>query len=104
MAGEWHKVASTSEVEEDEPGAAEVGGKLIAIFRIGDEFFASENVCPHAFVMLSEGFIEDGEVECPLHGAKFDIRTGKCLAPPAEEDLTMFEVKVEGGDIFVKLD
>jgi 3-phenylpropionate/trans-cinnamate dioxygenase ferredoxin subunit len=103
MAEEWHKVASTSEVDEDEPAAAEIGDKLVAIFKIGDEFFATENVCPHAFVMLSEGFVEDGQVECPLHAAKFDIRTGKCLAPPAEEDLTVYQVKVEGDDIFVKL-
>jgi len=103
MAEEWHKVASASEISEDEPKAAEIGDKMIAVFKLGDDFLATENVCPHAFALLTDGFVEDGQVECPLHAAKFDIKTGKCLAPPAEDDLAVYEVKREGDDIFVKL-
>jgi len=103
MAEEWHKVASAGDIDEDEPMAAEVGDKLIALFKVGDEVLATENVCPHAFALLSDGFVEDGQVECPLHAARFDIKTGKCLAPPAEDDIACYEVKVEGGEVFVKL-
>jgi len=103
MADEWHKVAVASEVGEDEPAAAEIGDKMIAVFKLGEDFHATDNVCPHAFALLTDGFVEDGEVECPLHAAKFDIKSGKCLGPPAEDDLAVYEVKVENGDVFVRL-
>jgi NAD(P)H-dependent nitrite reductase small subunit len=101
MSGEWHKAGSASEITEDEPMGIEIGGKHIAVFKLGDTFHATDNVCPHAFALLSDGFVEDGAVECPLHAAKFDIITGKCLAEPAEDDLATYEVKLEGGMIMV---
>ncbi len=101
MSGEWHKAGSASEITEDEPKGVEIGGKHIAVFKLGDTFHATDNVCPHAFALLSDGFVEDGAVECPLHAAKFDIVTGKCLAEPAEDDLATYQVKLEGGDVMV---
>ena len=101
MSGEWHKIASASEIEEDEPKGVEIGGKHIAVCKLGEAFHATDNVCPHAFALLSDGFVEDGAIECPLHGARFDIVTGKVLAEPAEDDIATYEVKLEGGDILV---
>ncbi|MHA1536854.1 MAG: nitrite reductase small subunit NirD [Alphaproteobacteria bacterium] len=103
MSADWHKVAAASEITEDEPKGVEIGGKHIAVFKLGDKFHATDNVCPHAFALLTDGFVDDGAVECPLHAAKFDIATGKCLAEPAEDDLATYEVKLEGGDILVRV-
>ena len=52
---------------------------------------------------LSDGWLEDGCIECPLHAARFDVRTGKALCAPAETNLAVFEVRVEGGDLLVKV-
>lgn len=101
-AMEWHKVAKTGEVAVDEPKQVQVGENLIAIFQLGEEYFATHDVCTHEFACLTDGWTEGETVECPIHQAKFDIRTGKVLDPPATEDLRTYRVKVEGGDIYVE--
>jgi nitrite reductase/ring-hydroxylating ferredoxin subunit len=76
----------------------------IAIFRVGEEFFATDDTCTHAKFSLSEGYIEGDEVVCALHEARFCIRTGKVLAPPASVPLKTYPVKVEAGEVFVDLE
>ena len=61
-------------------------------------------MCTHATGLLADGWVEDGEIECPLHQARFDIRTGKALCEPATEDLRTYPVKVEGGDVLIDLE
>jgi len=73
----------------------------IAIFHVGDEFFATDDTCTHAKFSLADGYIEDAEVVCALHEARFCLRTGKVLAPPATVPLRTYAVKVAGDDIFV---
>ena len=97
----WQRVGSVADVQVDAPLAVTVGEKQLAVYRIGDDFYALDDVCPHAFALLSSGFVEGDKVECPLHQALFHIPTGKCLGPPAATDLAAFPVKVEGDDILV---
>ena len=97
----WQRVGSVADVQVDAPLAVTVGEKQLAVYRIGDDFYALDDVCPHAFALLSSGFVEGDKVECPLHQALFHIPTGKCLGPPADTDLVAFRVKVEGPDILV---
>jgi naphthalene 1,2-dioxygenase system ferredoxin subunit len=99
----WHRVAAAADAGEGEAVAAEVGEHRIALCRVGGTIYAFENVCPHAFALLSDGFVEGGEIECPLHAARFDIATGECLAPPADRDLVIYPVKVEGDEVFVEI-
>ena len=99
----WQRVGSVADVQVDAPLAVTVGEKQLAVYRIGDDFYALDDVCPHAFALLSSGFVEGDKVECPLHQALFLILTGKCLGPPADSDLLAFPVKVEGPDILVDL-
>ena len=99
----WYRVATVSDVKPDMPVAVAIGHSRLAVYRVGDAFYAMEDVCPHAHALLSTGFIEDDCVECPLHSARFHIVTGKCLAPPADRDLVTFPVKVEDNGIFVEL-
>jgi 3-phenylpropionate/trans-cinnamate dioxygenase ferredoxin subunit len=63
----------------------------------------SRLVCPHAFALLSQGFVEGDKVECSLHEAVFHIPTGKCLKAPADRDLTTYRVRVEGSDLLIEL-
>ena len=98
---EWHRVASVGDVEEDEPKPVRIGETLIALYNVKGKYYATADVCPHEFALLSDGYVEDDVVECPLHQARFHIPTGKVLDPPAEDDVPIFPVKVEGDDIFV---
>jgi len=103
MANEWQAVGSASQVAEDESLGVAVGDKRIGIFRIDGALYAIDDVCPHAFALLSQGFVEGEEVECPLHEALFHVPTGKCLREPAEDDVATYEVKEEDGRILVKI-
>ena len=78
----WQRVGSVADVQVDAPLAVTVGEKQLAVYRIGDDFYALDDVCPHAFALLSSGFVEGDKVECPLHQALFHIPTGKCRDRP----------------------
>ncbi len=81
-----------------------VGEREIALYHLPDgEFRATDNVCTHEYAQLSDGWLENGEIECPLHAARFDVRTGKVLCAPADVDLPVFEVRVDGADVMIKL-
>ncbi len=104
MAETWVRVAATADVPENGVIGVRVGEREIALYHLPDgEFRATDNVCTHEYAQLSDGWLEDGEIECPLHAARFDVRTGKAMCAPAEVDLPVFEVRVEGGDVLVKL-
>lgn len=99
--GNWITVGSAEAVTEDEPLSAKIGAQEVGIFRVEGELYAIEDVCPHAYALLSEGFVEGQTVECCLHGAIFDIPTGKCLKEPAERDVRTYQVRQQGADIQV---
>lgn len=99
----WHKVASRSEIEDEDVIGVEVEGTEIAIYRLGSDYYATSNICTHAFAMLSDGYVEGDCIECPLHQQLFRIATGEAVEGPAEEDLKTFPVKVEGEDILVEV-
>ena len=99
----WQRAASVADMEPDKGLPVTIGAKQLAIYRVGENFYALEGVCPHAEALLSDGFIDGDKVECPLHQALFHIPTGKCLGPPADRDLATFPVKVEGNDILIDL-
>jgi 3-phenylpropionate/trans-cinnamate dioxygenase ferredoxin subunit len=89
------------------PGVAlrvEVDGLDVAIVRDGDDFYAIEDECSHAAVALSEGDIEGCEIECWMHGSRFDLRTGKPSGPPATEPVPVFSVQITGDDVLIDLD
>jgi 3-phenylpropionate/trans-cinnamate dioxygenase ferredoxin subunit len=80
-----------------------VKGELVGLYRAGDEVFAISDVCTHEEAYLSEGDFEPDEleVECPLHGSRFNVATGEVRILPATKPVASYEVKVEGGDILV---
>ncbi|MFY7935322.1 MAG: non-heme iron oxygenase ferredoxin subunit [Candidatus Nanopelagicus sp.] len=83
------------------PVAIEVDGVAVCVARIGDEVFAVEDTCTHSEASLSEGEITGTKIECWLHGAEFDLRTGQALTPPATAALKTFKVEVNGNQVVV---
>jgi nitrite reductase/ring-hydroxylating ferredoxin subunit len=96
-------VGRLTELEDDEITAVEVGGKRLALARVGDEVFAIEDRCTHKECALSEGVLEGEAVLCPCHGSEFDLRTGEALALPAKTPVERFETEIEGEDVYVKV-
>jgi 3-phenylpropionate/trans-cinnamate dioxygenase ferredoxin component len=99
------KIATVSDVPENEARAFECQGQRIAIYHVGDAFYATTDICSHAYAELSEGYLDtdDCTIECPLHGSRFDISTGAVLSLPAYEPIATYPVRVEGQDILVEL-
>ena len=97
----WHRVASATDVRDGEALAVMLGDTPIALYRIDGRIVAIDDVCTHEFAILSQGFVEDGVIECPLHAAQFDIATGRCLSGPASQDLRLYQVRLEGDDVYV---
>jgi nitrite reductase/ring-hydroxylating ferredoxin subunit len=80
-----------------------MGGTRVALYRLDDGIFATSDTCPHAGTALSSGCVVEGYIECPLHHALFDIRSGASDGSITPRSLTIFPVKVEGEIIYVGL-
>lgn len=101
---EWVKIADKASLPEGRGIRVEVGPHRIAVFRVGDEVLAVGDRCSHAEASLSEGDLFDFEIECPRHGATFDLRTGKALSLPATKPVPVYESKTEDGDLYLLLE
>jgi 3-phenylpropionate/trans-cinnamate dioxygenase ferredoxin subunit len=99
----WQRAASVHDLKTEDGFQVQIGDKTIALFRLVEKVYALEGLCPHAEAFLAEGIVDGRMVECPLHQARFDIPTGKCISPPADRDLTTYPVKIEGDDVLVDL-
>lgn len=97
----WLDVAAAEELA---PGAYEIvetDDVILAVFNVGGEFFAIEDICTHDGEELTGGPVDGDQIICPRHGARFCLRTGKALTPPAYEDLPTFPVRVRDGRVEV---
>ncbi len=99
----WHKAAAVGELEDNGVIGVNVGGTDIAIYLLDGTYYATSNICTHAFAYLSDGWVEDGKVECPLHQGLFDIRTGRATCAPLTKDIATYPVRTEGEDLLVEL-
>ena len=95
------RVAAVSDVAPGTGKVVEAGGRSLALFNVDGKFHAMDNTCPHMEGPLGEGFLTGPVVACPWHGWEFDVTSGKNTADDACA-VPCFEVKVEGGDVFVK--
>lgn len=100
---DWVRVADDSDIVDGEPFASEWAGEAIALYRFEGAVYAIGDICTHEHVRLSDGWFEGDRIECPLHQACFEIRTGKVIeGGPASEDVPAYSVKTEDGGIFVR--
>jgi NAD(P)H-dependent nitrite reductase small subunit len=101
--GNWQALCSLMNLAEGEPFGVEHDGKRIALFLMRGSIYATGDICPHNFALLSTGYIDGNSVVCPLHGAEFDIKTGRCQNALYKRIQT-YDVEVRDGDVFVDLE
>jgi len=99
---DWITVAKTGELAPGEWRRADAEGTQIVVFNLRGEYYALEDVCTHDGGQLTGGRVLGDEIECPRHGARFCIKTGAALAPPAYEPTATFPVRIENGEIQVR--
>ena len=95
----FKKVANKLDVESVGVLRVEVDNREISLFNIDGDIYAIDEICSHADGPLSEGYLEGYEIECPFHGARFNIKTGEVTAPPAVVSVDVFDVRLVGDDI-----
>jgi 3-phenylpropionate/trans-cinnamate dioxygenase ferredoxin subunit len=93
---------SFAELETGKPVKLEKAGRTICVTRVGDEVFAIDDTCSHSDASLAEGEVTDFKIECWLHGAEFDLRTGEALTPPAVAPVKTYPVIVDGDSVTVE--
>lgn len=97
---------AAGDVPEGKGRMVELGGRPIAVFNLGGQYYAIDDTCTHAEASLADGEVdaEKGIVACPWHGAHFSIKTGEALTMPAVTAVGKYAVKVDGGRILVDLE
>lgn len=101
---DWINACATSDIDEEDLISWEYNDRKIAIYNTEKGFFATDLMCTHEEESLEDGMVIDCVIECPLHGGRFDICTGKALSAPVYEDLRIYPVKVDGDRIYVQID
>lgn len=96
---EFITVATTDEIPVGDRLVVEYGRSWVAIFNVDGQYYAIEDLCSHDDGPLADGQLTECTIECPRHGATFDIRTGKVLSPPALVDIPTYQVRVIGNEI-----
>lgn len=100
----WIEAAAVGDLDDRPIYPVDYNGTSIIVVRIDGEFYALENLCTHDYTPLDDGEIDDDEIVCAHHGARFCVRNGEVTAPPAYEDLRTFPVRVESGKILICVD
>jgi naphthalene 1,2-dioxygenase system ferredoxin subunit len=104
MNPHWIDAAAQDDLWDDSGTSVVLNGLEIALFRVGDAAYATDNLCSHGQARLCDGFVEGHEIECPLHQGRFDLRTGQASAEPAVEAIRTYPVRIEGGRVYVWLE
>jgi len=100
----WIDAGPASALADGQTMSVAVGRRMVAVARSGGEYFAIEDLCTHDGAELTGGEIEGAEIICPRHGARFCLRTGQALTPPAYEPVRVFATKIDSGHVWVRAD
>lgn len=103
MSDKWIRACATNDIDEEDLIRFDHGDKTFCIYNTADGFFASDGMCTHEDEHLENGIVIDCVIECPLHQGRFDVRTGKALSAPVCVNLKTWPVKLEDGDVFIKI-
>jgi 3-phenylpropionate/trans-cinnamate dioxygenase ferredoxin subunit len=100
---EFVAVAKLHDLGDGDMRQVVVRGDLVGLYRVGERVFAVDDICTHEEAYLTEGYFEpeDLEVECPLHGSRFNIETGAVRILPATRPIATYEVRIDGDDVLV---
>lgn len=102
--GTWVKVAQAAEIEPGGMKGIEIGSRHIALYNVDGSIYATNNICTHAHAFLTEGYLEDNLIECPLHAGQFDVITGQAMGPPVTCNIETYSVRVSGEYLEVLID
>ena len=100
----WLDVIRNDDLASGTRHLVDIDGITVVVFNLGGAYFAIKDECPHDRGMLSDGELDGEVIICPRHGARFSIRTGTVLGPPAYEDLVTFPVRISQGKVQVKVE
>jgi len=100
----WLPVAKVAEIPDGDYAQIEVDGALVAVFNVGGRFYAIDDICTHDGGELAGGAMDGDVVICPRHGARFCLRTGAALSPPAYEPVRTYETRVQDDVVEIKAD
>jgi|SRR6516225_3405753 nitrite reductase/ring-hydroxylating ferredoxin subunit len=100
---EFRKAARTEDVPAGQGKIVKAGGRHIALFNIDGTYYAIDDTCPHRGGPLSEGEVAGTTVTCPWHHARFDLKTGDVVNPPAEVGVSRYNVRVVGSDVEIEI-
>ena len=101
---DWIDAVATDDLPADDVLGVTVAGRDVAVYVVGDEVYATDNICTHGHARLCDGFLDGHEIECPLHQGKFDVRDGTPLCDPVTDALRSYPVKIEDGRVFLRID
>ena len=99
----WITVANRDAVEPGSVIGVKAGELDVALYNIDGQIYATHNICTHALARLSDGWLENDIIECPLHGGRFEVKTGKGLGAPIPCDVKTLPVRIEDNDIQVNV-
>ena len=95
------KVAKLSKLKEK--NCIKIKGKELALFKIGNKLYCTDNLCTHAQGQLCEGNLQGTLIECPWHNSKFDVISGKVKNPPARENLKTYKITIKEDDVYINI-
>ena len=100
----WHYLCEASALDGMDGLRVEVGGRPpLAIFRVAQSYYVTDDTCTHGSASLAEGILDGCEIECPYHGGRFDVRTGEATLSPCTYPLAVYPVEVRGSAVFARL-
>lgn len=100
----WVAAINLGSIDLEDVQKWEFEGRIYAIIRSPeDEYYATDDICTHEHAHLSEGYVEDGCIECPRHAGRFDYKTGEALAAPVYKDLKTFPTRIKDGKVEIKI-
>jgi 3-phenylpropionate/trans-cinnamate dioxygenase ferredoxin component len=99
----WVEACDADEIEEEDVMRFDHGDQTYAIYRIDDEYYATDGLCTHEQVHLADGLVMDNIIECPKHNGRFDIRTGAAKGAPVCVNLKTYPVRVEDGKVLINI-
>jgi len=100
----WVDALGQDQLPTDDVIGVVVAGRDIALYAVGDDVYATDNICTHGHARLCDGFLDGHEIECPLHQGKFDVRNGRAMCAPVIDALRSYPVKIVGKRVYLQIE
>jgi nitrite reductase/ring-hydroxylating ferredoxin subunit len=100
----FQRVAHVDDIPPGKGAVIAVDGQEIAVFNVGGNFYAIDNICTHRGGPLGEGYLRGKVISCPWHGSQFDVTSGRIVSPPAPSDARTYHTQVKDGGVWVEIE